>query len=170
MLRLDLSLLDRDGSVALEAEVPSDAPLWNGAEFAFDGPVRVGLRAISSGSGEVVVRGKLAGRLRRECRRCLEPVTDVLDEDVTMVFVASGDPEAEDDGDVRLYDPDAAELDLTDAVREEVVLAIDPYVVCDPECRGLCPMCGVNLNEESCGCVRTEADPRWDALRALKEE
>ena len=170
MLRLDMSLLDREGTVVLEAAVPSDDPLWEGMGFTFDGPVDLTLRGLSSGTGEVVVRGTMKGRLRRQCRRCLEPVEDRLDEEVTMVFQPSDEPGAEEDGDARLFDPEAAELDLSEAVREEVILAIDPYVVCEPECKGLCPMCGVDLNEDSCGCARDEADPRWDALRALKEE
>jgi uncharacterized protein len=55
-------------------------------------------------------------------------------------------------------------------VREEVVLAVNPYVVCDPECRGLCPKCGAKLDEGECGCADDEADPRWAALRDLKSE
>jgi uncharacterized protein len=75
-----------------------------------------------------------------------------------------------EDGDARVFEARAPKLDLSEPVREEVVLAIDPYVVCDPECKGLCPRCGANLNVEVCGCSFDEPDPRWDALRALKEE
>lgn len=170
MLRIDLGRLDREGTADLEAEIAPDDPLWEGMEVPFDGPVRVDLRAFEAGTGEVVVRGSVSGRIRRECRRCLEPVMDELDEDLTMVFTGDDIPEDQDDGDVRTFDANAAELDVAEAVREEVVLAIDPFIVCDPECKGLCPMCGVNLNEESCGCVREEADPRWDALRSLQDE
>ena len=87
-----------------------------------------------------------------------------------MVFLSSDTPGVEEDGDARVLDARAPELDLSGPVREEVVLAVDPYVVCDPECRGLCPRCGANLNIEACGCSFHEPDPRWDALRALKEE
>lgn len=172
MLRLDLNRLDRDGTVELDARIPADDPLWDGMETRFEGPVEVALRAMGAGSGEIVVRGTVEGRLRQECRRCLEPVTVPLDEEVTMVFreASEQEDEDEDDGEIRIIDPADAELDLKDAVREELVLAIDPYVVCDPECKGLCPTCGVNLNEESCDCTTDESDPRWEALRALKEE
>ncbi|MGD8322587.1 MAG: DUF177 domain-containing protein [Gemmatimonadota bacterium] len=118
----------------------------------------------------MVVRGSLEAGLVQECRRCLEPVSGRFAEDVTMVFLPSGVPGVEEDGDVRLFDARSGELDLSEAVREEIVLALDPYVVCDPECKGLCPQCGTNLNRETCSCTTTEADPRWDALRALKEE
>jgi uncharacterized protein len=86
-----------------------------------------------------------------------------------MVFVAgpSGD---EDDGGVYPLEPEGEELDLSQAVREEVILAVNPYVECDPKCRGLCPRCGTNLNREVCACTDDEVDPRWAALRDLKSE
>lgn len=170
MLRLDLARLDREGVVRVDADVPADDPLWKDTDFTFDGPVHVRLRATVAGSGEVVVRGGVEARLAQQCRRCLDPVVGALAQEVTMVFLSSDTPGMAEDGDARVFDGRAPELDLSEPVREEVVLAIDPYVVCDPECKGLCPRCGANLNAEVCGCSFDEPDPRWDALRALKEE
>ena len=170
MLRLDLAKLGREGTALVDAQVPADDPLWRETEVVFEGPVDVRLRATYAGTGEIVVRGTVKGSLRQECRRCLEPVLTPLAQEVTMVFVPSTSEVAEEDGDVRLLDDHAAELDLSDSVREEILLGIDLFVVCDPKCRGLCPQCGVNLNTETCSCTKAESDPRWDALRALKEE
>lgn len=170
MLRLDLTRLDRDRSAQVEAEIPADDQLWEDAGFALDGPVSVRLRAMPAGSGEVVVRGSVSARFRLECRRCLEPVQSELDEEVTLVFASSDLPGVEEDGDLRLCEPGVAELDLKDAVREEVILAIDPFVVCSPECRGLCPRCGANRNTEACACTEEVGDSRWDALRTLQAE
>lgn len=170
MLRLDLARLDREGTVQVEARVPADDALWQGLDVEFAGPVAIALRASYAGSGEVVVRGRVEAGLVQECRRCLEPVPGTLREELTLVFAPGDADSAEDDGDVRRFKENAAELDLSDAVREEIVLAIDPYVVCDPDCRGLCPRCGANRNTETCSCTDEEKDPRWDALRALKEE
>ena len=61
-------------------------------------------------------------------------------------------------------------MDMSSAVREEVFLAMDSYVVCDPDCRGLCSKCGADLNEDMCGCTDEGTDPRWAALRDLKDE
>jgi uncharacterized protein len=60
-------------------------------------------------------------------------------------------------------------LELEDALREQVLLAVPLKAVCRPECKGLCPQCGQNLNEGSCSCHEKQEDPRWHALRDLKQ-
>jgi uncharacterized protein len=170
MLRLDLARLERNGSVHLRGEVSAEDPLWEGTGLAFEAPLSVDLRAQVAGSGEIVVRGRVEGALRWECRRCLDPVRTEVREDVTLVY-APEDLLSEGETEVRLIPLRANELDLGEAIREELVLRLDPFVVCDPGCRGLCPRCGVNLNHETCDCVREEPDPRWDVLRrALNNE
>jgi uncharacterized protein len=169
MLRVDLGQLDREGSVVVEASVSADDGLWEGTDLRWTGDVTVELRVTLAGTGEVVARGHVRGRLRQECRRCLRLVeTDVV-EDLTMVFVEEGSEDGEEGG-AYPFESRGAELELGEAVREEVVLAVNPYVVCDPECRGLCPKCGAKLDEGECGCTDDEADPRWAALRDLKSE
>jgi uncharacterized protein len=168
MLRVDLGRLAREGSVLVEAQVPADSGLWQDSDLRWNGPVDVRLRASYAGSGEVVVRGGVSGKLERECRRCLRPVTEDFEGELTLVFASDATGEDTDEGDAFVYDPGSGALDLSEAVREEVILAVDPYVVCDPECKGLCPRCGKNLNEGPCQCTEEDLDPRWEALRALK--
>lgn len=167
MLRVDLGRLGREGPALVEARVPADDELWQDTGVTWNGPVEVRLRASFAGSGEVVVRGTVKGRLSQECRRCLDPLETGFDEEITVVFVSSED--AHRDEDEYVFGGTGADLDLSGAVREEVILAINPYVVCDPECKGLCPRCGADLNEGPCGCAVQEVDPRWEALRALKD-
>jgi uncharacterized protein len=92
-----------------------------------------------------------------------------LDEELSLVY-APEDLLSGEEGDVRPIPYGARELNIGDAVREELILALDPFVLCDPTCRGLCPRCGVNLNQQTCSCVTEESDPRWDVLRALKNK
>jgi uncharacterized protein len=58
-------------------------------------------------------------------------------------------------------------VDLTDEVRQSIILALPTYPVCRPECLGVCPSCGKNLNEGPCGCTHEEKDGRWGALDGL---
>jgi uncharacterized protein len=170
MLTLDLARLEREGTLPVEADVSADDPLLEGTGIRLEGPLQVRLLATGAGSGEIVVRGRLLGTLGMQCRRCLDPVRVPLNEEVTLVFAPSDELETVDDDDVRPLPPLASTLDLSDAVREELILGTDRYVVCDPACKGLCPLCGVNRNQETCACTLEERDPRWDALRALKNE
>lgn len=126
-------------------------------------------KASTAGSGEVLVNVAVQGELEQECRRCLTGVVTPVDREFLLVF-GSIDEELGDDGEIRPLDPEALELNVGAAVREELILAVDPYVLCDPECRGLCPRCGVDRNKEPCECTLEEPDPRWDALRAMKRE
>lgn len=170
MLRLDLARLEREGSVLVQAEIPADDPLWEGSRLTFAGPVTVSLRAQEAGSGEVVVRGRAEGVVASECRRCLDPVRTNERVELTLVYTPE-DLLSGDEADVRPIPARARELDLGEAVREELILSLDPFVLCGPECRGLCPNCGVNRNHQTCECVAEELDPRWDVLRrALKNE
>lgn len=169
MLEVPLGRLYREGSVVVDARIPHEDPLWVGMDPPWAAPVDASFRVSVAGTGEVIARGHVHGVLQQACRRCLEPLERTFDRDLTMVFVDEEGLE-DKDGSTRVIPSSDKELDLSRAVREEVFLAIEPYVVCSPECRGLCPGCGANLNEGSCTCERDELDPRWEALRKLKEK
>ncbi len=169
MLRVDLVRLEREGPLWIQGSLEVVGFFAEDSPFRFEGDPEVDLRVGSAGSGEVIVRGAVRGKLSRECRRCLTPVIKELDTEVTMVFAPSDDL-GEDDGEIRLLDPSEIELDLGPPLREELMLSVPRYVECRQDCRGLCPRCGVNLNEEECDCNESEPDSRWDALRALKDE
>lgn len=171
MLKIDLARLEREGTLRAEASVPSDDPLWEGSKLKFEGPLYVELTASLGGSGQVVVRGLAEGHLDQQCRRCLKPVHPEVHEEFTVIFVPRDELELEGEGgELKVLPPETSKLDVGEAVREELMLSIDRFVVCDPDCRGLCPQCGTDLNEEECECTTEELDPRWDALRALKNE
>jgi uncharacterized protein len=95
-------------------------------------------------------------------------VSTEVDEELTLVFFEGGSVADSADAGAFAYDPRVGDLDLSEAVREELVLAVNPYVVCDLECPGLCPRCGASLKDGPCGCTEEDRDPRWDALRELK--
>lgn len=168
MLHLNLAAVDR-GEVTLREEVPPDHPMWDGSGVELVKPLRVDLAAMSVGDG-VLVRGTLRTAVRLACRRCLTPVEQEIDEHVDLLFAPpmEGDDEDADDGEVYPLPARGDDLDLTSAVREQVLLQAPAFALCSDECRGICPTCGADLNQGECACVPEAAPTPWDALKNVK--
>jgi len=122
---------------------------------------------------DIRLRGRLSANLESQCARCLDPVP----QDVTREFELLYRPLGADAGRDELSVTDAeAEIGyyegegllLDDVLREQVLLALPLKVTCRADCKGLCPHCGKNLNQEQCSCVVPAEDPRWEALKDIR--
>lgn len=167
MLTVDLTKLEGGASATVRAHVPVEDALWADTELALQEAVGVDLTVSATPAGEVVAQGSIRARLAKECRRCLEPIDYSMAQEVTLVYAPVDELGDEDDPEIRPLEPVGSTLDLAAAVREETILAEPLYLLCQAECKGLCPRCGANHNVEDCGCVLEEPDPRWDVLRSL---
>ena len=166
MLNVSLTALDR-GEVVVREQIPTDDPMWEGSGVTLASPLDVDLTARQVGDG-VFVRGRLRTTVRQACRRCLSTVEQPVDDVVDMLFDTLGEDEEEASGEVYPLPARGDELDLRDAVREQVLLRAPEFALCSEECRGLCPQCGTDLNQGECGCVPDQAESPWDALRNVK--
>ena len=166
MLRVDLRELAR-GPVETRGELKQDDPALEGAEIHLKEPVVVGGRLQSIGEGRFYWQGTATTVIASECRRCLTPVSLPLSLQIGALF--SQDPEALDDPDAYPVPPEATEVDVTPAVREELFLAAPRYALCREDCKGICPQCGKDLNAGPCGCEPT-TESRWQPLKALKDK
>lgn len=170
MLKVKLSDLARRGSVQVKGSVSPDERFWEASDLELVAPMEVDLTVTYTAVGQVLARGSVELPLRHRCRRCLKEVVQEVAPELTLVWSPPDELEAEGEGpEIRRLDPAGDELDLGDAIREEVILAAPRFVLCRKDCQGLCPHCGVDRNVESCDCSLDEPDPRWDALRALKQ-
>ncbi|HVA93750.1 MAG TPA: DUF177 domain-containing protein [Candidatus Dormibacteraeota bacterium] len=125
--------------------------------------------------GQIRATGELHTRLEMPCARCLEP----LNEDVTREFdlfyrpLSSMTREEEerlklDDTEIAFFEGDG--MFLADILAEQVLLALPMKAICRSDCRGLCPQCGVNLNNEECRCESHVSDTRMAPLSRLKQD
>lgn len=170
MLRVDLVRLEREGVLRVEGAIDPHDPLFAELGMRFASPLHATVEATIAGSGEVVVRGSIRGSLVQECRRCLAKLKSPLDTELTLVFVPPDEQGEDPAGDAYPLEASATELDLRGPICEELALTVPSYAFCKEGCRGLCPRCGANRNEENCQCSGEEADPRWDVLRTLGSE
>jgi uncharacterized protein len=133
------------------------------------GPVRGEITVENTGS-LLLLRGRLHGLLRLSCTRCLGDIDRPLSVDVEEEFAT--EDTAPDIQTVDRDEPGASAisdyvLDVSELVRQQVVLNAPMAAVCRPDCRGICPQCGRNLNQGPCECVPEAADSRWAQLRDL---
>ena len=154
----------------VEFSVSSEQDLGNQViGISAGSPIELDLRLESVMDG-VLVTGTVRGEATGECVRCLRPVTAEVAVDLTELFVHQGTehPDAEEFGDdEELPQVHAETVNLEPAVIDAVVTSLPLRPLCDPECPGLCPDCGIRLDEAEPGHRHERTDPRWDALAAL---
>jgi uncharacterized protein len=114
--------------------------------------------------GGVLVRGAVESQLGLECVRCLEPfvLPVILELEETFRLPGAGSRP-----DVSYAVGNDGRLDLAPLLREQAWVAIPMKPLCNPDCRGLCPQCGANLNLEPCTCKDVIVDPRLALLKDL---
>ena len=140
-----------------------------GGDLVLAEPVTGSVRAVRTNRG-LIVTGHVSTALADTCGRCLAPVVvplqlDLDEEFMPVLDIATGQPLN------RAIEPEVArltghhEMDLETPVREGVQLAAPIVPLCRPDCRGLCPVCGADLNLGPHGHPDGTVDPRLEVLR-----
>ncbi|MHB1022558.1 MAG: YceD family protein [Acidobacteriaceae bacterium] len=122
---------------------------------------------------DIRLRASYSARFEVPCARCVEPVEHSLSGEFDLIFRPVG---VDGDASERAISPAETEIGyyqesgllLEDVLREQVLLSLPARTLCKPDCKGLCPRCGQNLNQETCNCETASADPRWNALSDLR--
>jgi uncharacterized protein len=148
-----------------------DVEKWPALEFQgqtveFPGDVELDFH-LEGHAGQLVLSGRVVARLRLACGRCAEwfdfPVDLKLSDEISL--------ESADDPDEHwsssYLDPKRDELDLTEYALLSIVERLPLKPLCRMDCRGLCPVCGQNLNLADCGCQSEQLDPRLAILGKL---
>lgn len=136
-------------------------------------PVFLSIDVERKGDAAYRVTGTVRGALELECGRCLEPFPLPVESAFELRYVpqaeaAGTDAEreiTEDDLTTAFYAEGM--LDVMDLMREQFQLALPMKPLCASSCRGLCPVCGGNLNRTECGCRPVWEDPRLAPLKSL---
>jgi uncharacterized protein len=125
---------------------------------------------LDSISGGIEVAASVVAPWRGECRRCLRPIEGQLDCEVRELYRPRAEHEAAaaPDADEDTYPLAGDFLDLRPLVRDALLLELPLAPLCQADCRGLCPTCGADLNQGTCGCASAAVDPRWAALDSLR--
>lgn len=151
-LIIEIPKVSPDGS-AYDGEEPAELlELGTDPTVQAGGPITYRFMA-EVVSGRLIVKGSLELPLRLTCVRCAEIFSTTL----------------RDSSFLRAYEiPEGVEtVDVTPDIREDILLDLPSFPVCSADCKGLCPICGTNLNRGHCACRSTKKDDRWGALDGL---
>ncbi len=154
MIKFSAARLDREPIELSGTEAPEFIGLPEEDEFTVESPMSYDL-IVRKVSGGALVSGTCEVQLSGTCGRCLE----------NTVFTVSAD-------DIELFydlDEHGEELDISEDIREELLLNLPMNILCDEDCAGLCHDCGCNLNKKSCKCSSgASGSLAWSALDDLK--
>jgi uncharacterized protein len=147
-----------------------------------DGEAWAGLRLVSAVEGElslkrtgngIEVMGTIRAAVVLPCARCLKeftlPIASEFEESFLLLKYAPAEEDtelADDDMDVSFLPEEG--IDLQDIVAEQIWLNIPIKPLCDEQCKGLCTVCGEELNRGDCGCERRSQDSRFAVLKTVR--
>jgi len=103
------------------------------------------------------------------CDRCLESYDRKCSAETKLMYTE--DPALAPDNqqdDLCLLPSDTDTADLSEDIRQNIMLNLPMKLICGESCTGLCSQCGADLNKKQCGCKQTTEDPRWEALKKLQ--
>ena len=177
ILNIDLEDL-RSGSYKVEGRIQAHQLKFTDAtEIAFSGPLVLRVRISTTDWLTYYVSGSICFKVAGECLRCLKDITHEQRTKISGVFafpaaIARLNLTEQQLGDEGIFSLESAQktIDLTDLVRESVIIGYPRFLRCSEDCKGLCPVCGCNLNEKNCNCQQKGIDPRWAKLAELKRK
>ncbi|KXG77223.1 hypothetical protein AN618_12520 [Fervidicola ferrireducens] len=137
---------------------------FKGEDVVFVKPVSVRGRVENLGKGLIGVWGEISTAIEDRCYRCLAKTHLEVKLDYNFKFSENPEKYTKED-EVFLIEEDT--IDLTTPVVNEIILNLPSKILCSPDCRGLCPYCGADLNLGECGCRKTNVDPRLRVLEKL---
>ena len=152
-MKINTSDLKAEG-LNIEETLPPDEIMGDDVSTArFDHDIKARLSAVITGEF-LIVKGSLETTARSVCHRCLKEF-DLPLHDGDYQFLH------------KLASHDREEVDLGESIREALVLLVPQKLLCRDDCRGLCPICGQDLNEKSCSCKKEDRLKAFDELDKL---
>ncbi len=160
------------GRSAFSVELQPDELELEYDNFEFDSVIKLDVECMRYGL-EITCHAQLHTTAKTSCIRCLDAMAlEVCGEFDFGIRLAAGNAHTAElwEEDIAKVDPDYGKVDIAPRIRDEVILLLPTHPLCVPECKGLCPKCGANLNHGNCEHVAPatpKIDPRWAKLAEL---
>jgi uncharacterized protein len=157
-------LVSRQQPLELQGTIDMTDLFRNSPEYKPLTPMRYDIVA-QAADDRILVSGQLSCEVRMQCSRCLDSFDETIRVPFEEQFRIVRDGEAELSEDDEAVPVTEERIDLSPYLAEELVVQLPYAPLCKEDCKGLCPDCGVDLNEQSCDCNTEKVDPRMAALQ-----
>ena len=171
-----VDLKDLDRKVSLDGALEPGVIDFTGESVRQIGPLTWNATAERAGE-EIRIAGNLSGTMEMSCSRCLEPARCDIQKSFDLFFRERDEDLFDEDQDVELTEEDTrtafftgTQLAIGDVLREQVLLALPMKALCRVDCKGLCPVCGTNRNQNTCSCSGEVFSPHMEKLLEIKRK
>lgn len=145
-----------------------DASAYGYPDLALQGPLQFAGQ-VENAAPFLELHGQAKARLRLTCARCLAQFELPLQAEIAEAYTNKPEAMSEDDEyAVSFFEGD--EIDIAPAILQALLLELPMQPLCRPDCQGLCPDCGADLNQQPCTCNHQDIDIRFSKLQTLLQE
>ena len=137
-------------------------------DISFPGKISV-TGSVKNMAGYITLTLDADVKYETACARCLAPIKAEKSISLNKTVITNAEDFQDTENDDYIVSEDGY-IDSDETLIEQIVLELPLRHLCKPDCKGLCPKCGADLNAGECGCDTTEPDPRFDVLRKLLEK
>ena len=117
-------------------------------------------------TGDIInLEGTVLAELSLPCSRCLVNFSHSVDIQIHEKFSVNSDDKDDEDDEIIFIDGDT--IDITNIIKNNIIMSLPIKKLCKEDCKGLCQNCGLNLNVSSCNCGSNDVDPRLAKLKDL---
>jgi uncharacterized protein len=148
----------------------SAEPSVIGLKESFSAPIEIDAK-VDKTARQIYLTANVSTIGRVQCDRCLEEFNQPVTGSYAICYVYNeADARSNPDEEFVAISPDTVNIDLTENVRETILISVPLKLLCTEMCLGLCPQCGMNRNREICSCRQEVSDPRWQGLQDLMKQ
>ena len=176
MAQYFVDLKDLDEKVSIDGALEPGVIDFTGEGIRQIGPLTWKATAERAGE-EIRIAGNLSSTMELGCSRCLEPAQCEIQKEFDLFFRERDEELFDEDQDVELTEEDTrtsfftgTQLAIGDVLREQIVLALPMKALCKVDCKGLCPVCGTNRNQNTCSCSGEVFSPHMEKLLEIKRK
>jgi uncharacterized protein len=119
---------------------------------------------------QMILEASTISDARFTCDRCGVDYQRNVESKYKMVYMFTNVVDSKQEADITYLSHDTININITDDIRDYLILAVPMKKLCKEDCKGLCYKCGTDLNKGSCNCTKDETDDRWNKLLELKNK